>query len=100
MTIQMTEADVMAIAEGLAWAGSIVAVLIIALLVYLMVRPPRRRSLPVEPDAEAIDMRELVRLMDRMEQRLEVLERLVTDEKRDREQLLEADEGPQTRRTK
>ncbi len=96
MTVQIDGTDVMAIAEGLAWAGTIVAMLIIGLLVYLMVRPPRRRHETRVQEPEAIENEELLRLLERMEQRLTVLERAVSDDSDDR--VLERAEGPETRR--
>jgi hypothetical protein len=98
MTIQMTQADVMAAVEGLAWAGSIAAMLIVGLLIYLMVRPRRPRDAP--PQADALDADEMLRLIDRMERRLEVLERAVAGEGAGTDRVLEADEGPDMRRSK
>jgi len=101
MTLQIDGVDVMAAIEVAAWVGSIVAMLVIGFIVYLMVRPVRRRkeARPAEPDA--LDVAEMMRLLDRMEQRLEVLERAVGDETKHDERLLEAGtEGPDNRRTK
>lgn len=80
--------------------GGVIAVLVIALLVYLLVRPARRQApppLPAEPDE--VDVREMLRLLDRMEQRLEVLERAIGQDTGPRRELLEAGgEAPGTRR--
>ena len=112
MTVRMTEAEVMQAIEGVAWAGSILAILAVALLFYLLVRPPRhvrrrrkaerRGEVPVERDQEPIEMEELLRVMDRMEQRLDVLERLVAVEAREPDKQLETTdaEGADTGRTK
>ena len=100
MTISMSGNDVteaIGIAMGV---GGVVALLILGLLIYLVVRPPRRRRIEVRPEADAIDLEEMLALMDRMERRLEVLERAVADEAKDGKQLLEAGEGPETRRVK
>jgi flagellar biosynthesis/type III secretory pathway M-ring protein FliF/YscJ len=87
MTLQIDGVDVMNAIEIAAWVGSIVAMLVIGLIIWLMVRPPRRE--------------EMLRLLDRMEQRLEVLERAVAVEAREEDRLLEAgDDSPETRRTK
>ncbi len=101
MTVRMTEAEVMQAIEGVAWAGSILAILLVALLFYLLVRPPRhvrrrrkaerRGELPIERERDAVEMEDLLRVMDRMEQRLEVLERLVAVEAREKDKLLEKD---------
>jgi hypothetical protein len=101
MTLQVDGTDVMAAIEVAIWVGSIVAMLVIGFIVYLMVRPARRRAEAPPPEDEALDARELLRLMDRMERRLEMLERAVGAEARDGDRILEAGDGaPETRRTK
>ena len=103
MTIRMNEQEVIEIVEALAWTGSVVAMLIIGLLVYLMVRPPRRRrdERRREAETETLDAEQVLAVLDRMERRLEVLERAVPAEARDEERFLEAGtEGPKTRRSK
>jgi large-conductance mechanosensitive channel len=81
--------------------GSIVSFLIVALVIYLVVRPPRRGREEALREAERVDAQEMLALMERMERRLEVLERAVGDQtKSDRDQFLEAAEAPQTRRVK
>lgn len=111
MTIRMNEGEVMQIVEGVAIGGSIFAVLIVALFFYLLVRPPRhvrqrrkaerRGEVRIDPDQDSVDMVDLLRVMDRMEQRMEVLERLVAVEARERDKLLETDaEGAETGRTR
>ena len=77
MTIQMDEASVMAAIEVAAIVGSIVSVLVIGLIVYLLVRPSRRQREARRAEPDAIDVEEMIQLIDRMEQRLEVLERAV-----------------------
>jgi len=100
MTLQVSGADVMAAVEVAAWVGSIVVMLAIGLLVYLMVRPPRRaEAARAEPDAIAVE--EMLALMERMERRLETLERAVAREAADEERILEAGaDRPQARRSK
>ena len=103
MTIRVNEQEVIEIVEALAWTGSIVAMLIIGLLFYLMVRPPRRRrdERRRQAETETLDAEAVLAVLDRMERRLEVLERAVPAEARDEERLLEAGaEGPETRRSK
>ena len=82
MTIQVDGVDILAAAEIAALVGGIVSMLVIGLLIYLMVRPPRHvREARRRPAAlEEGDLDEMVRLMDRMEQRLEVLERALADQ--------------------
>ena len=100
MTLQIDGTDVMAVIEIAAWVGSIVAMLVVGLIVYLMVRPVRRRPDTRVREPEALDVEEMARLLDRMEQRLMVLERAVEVQAGDRNELLETGEGPETRRMK
>ncbi len=86
MTIDLSQ-DIGAAIEGRVWTGTILGLLVAALIFYLLVRPPRhvrqgrkaerKRAPPREMDpAEAED---LWRLVDRMEVRLDVLERALAD---------------------
>ena len=103
MTVQIDGVDIASAIEVASIVGSIVAMLVIGLLVYLMVRPPRRRR-EAQPERreEMVEAEEMVRLMEVMERRLELLERAVADQRRDEDhELLEAGEGrPELRRTK
>lgn len=101
MTLQIDGVDVISAIEVAAWVGSIVAMLVIGLLVYLMVRPPRsRRETPALRTGVA-EHEELVRTMEVMERRLDLLERAVADQRREDEDLLGAGaERPETRRLK
>jgi len=81
MTISINGAEMMEIAQIAATAGSIVGTLIVCFIVYLMVRPSRRdrearREAPRAGPSEGEDMH---RAMDRMTERLEVLERALAD---------------------
>ena len=88
MTVQIDGTEIGQIVELASIVGSIVAVLVASLIVYLLVRPPRhvrerrraerRGDLMIE--AEPIEADELRRLVDRMEARLEVLERALADQ--------------------
>jgi len=110
MTISIDGTDIGQAIEIAGIVGSIVALIVAGFIIYLMVRPPRRsRKRRAERDEEALATEEMLRLMDRMEQRLAILERAVDGEanarhylEREREQqLLDAgDEDPQARRTK
>jgi hypothetical protein len=82
MTIDINGTNIGEIIEIVSWVASIVAMLIVGLLVYLMVRPPRhvrqRRRQPPRPRAlDASESEELWALVDRMEARLSVLERAI-----------------------
>jgi hypothetical protein len=100
MTVQLDGAEVMQAIEVAAAVGGIVLMLIAGLVFYLLVRPPRhaRKASPAEPDAIQVD--EMLRLLDRMEQRLAVVERAVGDENRRDERILETGEEPGNRRIK
>ncbi len=101
MTVSFNGAE---FAEAIAVAsvvGSIVSFLIVAFVIYLVVRPPRRRRADVEREAETIDAGEMLALMERMERRMEVLERAVGDDTKTRSnRVLETAEAPETRRVK
>lgn len=98
MSIQINGTDIGQIIELASWTVSIIAMLVVGLLVYLMVRPPRhvrqrRRERPRELDAGDAD--QLWALAERMEARLDVLERALSDQTGDRRghHLEPADEG-------
>jgi hypothetical protein len=85
MSIQINGTDIGQIIEIAGWVGSIVTMLVVGLLVYLMVRPPRhvrarRRQEPPPRALGAGEADELWALVDRMESRLEVLERALADQ--------------------
>ncbi len=100
MTIRMDAAEVMTAIEVASWVGTLVAMLVIGLLVYLMVRPSRRRRERRAAEIDAVQAEEMLRLMERMEQRLTVLERVVTHDAQQQDRILEAGEARQYRRTK
>lgn len=75
MTISMSATDVL---EVVTIVGGLFTVLVGALVIYLLVRPARRKREAARPEADALDREEMLALMDRMERRLETLERLVT----------------------
>lgn len=89
MTVSINGNDIAAIAEGAAWAGSIVGLLVMSLIVYLLVRPPRHvrerrraeRRGEIRPAIDAADAEEFGALVDRMEARLQVLERALADQR-------------------
>ena len=88
MTFSIDGTDIGEIIEIASIVGSIVATAIVGLIVYLMVRPPRHvrdqrrleRHAPrhVERDGPAED-EDLLHMIDRMEARIETLERLLAD---------------------
>jgi len=84
MTLSIDGTDIGEIIEIASIVGSIVTMLVVGLLVYLMVRPPRHVRDRRKADARAIEpdpveAEQLWRLVDRMEARLEVLERALAD---------------------
>jgi len=88
MTLSIDGTDIGQIIEVASLVGSIVAMLVVGLLVYLMVRPPRHvrqarkaeRRGEVRTEIDPNEAEQLWRLVDRMELRLEVLERALADQ--------------------
>jgi hypothetical protein len=80
MTLSINGNDISDIVHIAATVGSIVAALVIGLIVYLMVRPPRHvRDRRKAQGAEPAEAEELWRIVDLMERRLAVLERALAD---------------------
>ena len=99
MTVSVDAAELVTAIEVASWVATIVAMLVAGLVVYLMVRP-KRRSRDAEP-AEEFDRAEMLRLMARMEHRLEVMERAVAARAADEERiLLTGAKGPELRRNR
>jgi len=88
MTLSINGNDLSEIIQVAAVVGSIVAMLLAGLIVYLIVRPPRHvrqrrkaeRRGEIGPEMEPGETQQLWRLVDRMELRLEVLERALADQ--------------------
>ena len=88
MTVSIDGTQIGEIVEIASLVGGIVTMLIVGLLVYLMVRPPRhvRERRKAEKNGEVrsgldpAEAEQLWRLVDRMESRLEVLERALADQ--------------------
>ncbi|MEA3031506.1 MAG: hypothetical protein QOG13_2831 [Sphingomonadales bacterium] len=83
MTLSLNGQDIGQIIEVAVTVGTIVATLVIGFIVYLMVRPSkaeraRRKALP--PAADPTESEDMRRAMDRIEGRLEVLERALADQ--------------------
>lgn len=100
MTVSIDGTDIGAAIEIALVVGGIIAMLVAGLLLYLLVRPPRRARevRPAEPDA--LEIEEMLRLMDVMERRIGLLERAITDQAKTREFLETGANGPDMRRTK
>jgi len=101
MTIRMDEGEVIAALVG---SGIFVLAIVVAALwlLYLLVRPRRRRRKERERELEMSpsEAEQMLRLMERMEERLDVLERVVSQDGGREERILEAGEGPELRRIK
>ena len=84
MSIQINGAEIGEIVAIATTVGSILATLIAGLIVYLLVRPPKHVRAQRLKDREERpgELDEMWRLMDRMDSRLEVLERAVSAEER------------------
>ena len=84
-TVQVDGDDVMMAVHAVRIVGSIVTMLIVGLLIWWAVRPSRRvrdrRERPQsELEREAADQEDLWRVVARMEERLEALERAMADQ--------------------
>jgi hypothetical protein len=100
MTISLNGNDVSEAIEIAMAVGGLVSLLIVGLLIYLLVRPPRRRRVEAPSEIDAIEAEEMLALIDRMERRLEVLERALPADHRRETRILETGEGPEHRRMK
>ena len=110
MTVSMNADQVVESIQLAAGIGAFLGVVILGLLIWLMVRPKRNRQAP-RPQADEqdmLDMDEVLNVLERMEQRLRVVERNVIEQdeaprigERHEQDLLEAgDERAQVRRDK
>ena len=101
MTIRMDEGEVIAALVGTGIFALAIVVAVIWLL-YLLVRPRRRRREQRERELglSPSEAEQMLRLMERMEERLEVLERVVSQDGDREERILEAGEDPELRRIK
>jgi flagellar biosynthesis/type III secretory pathway M-ring protein FliF/YscJ len=82
VTLSVNGNDIAQILQVAATIGSILATLIVGFIIYLMVRPSRRER-EARREASRADPREsedMLRAMDRMTERLEVLERALADQ--------------------
>lgn len=110
MTLSINGNDIGQAIEIAIAVGGIVAMLVAGLVFYLLVRPPRKAKIPGAAPRrdDLIEAEEVLAVLDRMEQRLAVLERAVVADEAPRriaagdgqEELLQAgDHSPETRRT-
>jgi hypothetical protein len=112
-TVQVNGDDIMMAVHVARIVGSIVMTLLVGLAIWWAIRPPRRvrdRRKAAEREAALSDAdnEDLWRVVDRMEERLEVLERALADElerprlrgTRDDRILAPADEDRDSGRTK
>lgn len=104
MTIRMDEAEVIAAAMGTG-IFALIAFIVGAWLLYRLVRPSRRNKRREHRRAEEsgftpAETEQMLRIMERMEQRLAVLERVVDQDGRREERILETGEDPELRRIK
>jgi hypothetical protein len=102
MTIRMDEGEVIAAMIG-SGIFTLAVIVTIGWLIYLMVRPSRRRRRERERQPAELTQSEaeqMLRLIERMDQRLEVLERVVARDGEAEERILETGEAPELRRIK
>ena len=112
MTVSMNADQVVESIQLAAGIGAFLGVVILGLLIWLMVRPKRNKNRqaprPEADEQDMLDMDEVLNVLERMEQRLRVVERTVIEQDeaprigaRQEQDLLEAgDEGSQVRRDK
>lgn len=84
MSISLNPGDVRDIVEIASIVGTIVSVLLFAIVAYFLVRPKRGRAAPSRPEPDRIEIEEMLALIDRMERRLAVLERAMPETERPR----------------
>jgi hypothetical protein len=84
MSISLNPGDVREIVEIASIVGTIVSILLFAIVAYFLVRPKRGRPAPSRPDPDRIEIEEMLALIDRMERRLAVLERAMPETERPR----------------
>jgi|SRR4051794_14536245 hypothetical protein len=81
MTLQVNGADVLEVIHVARIVGGIVFMLVIGLVIAWAIRPSRRsRDRRESVEADAADNEALWRMVDHMEERLEVLERALSDQ--------------------
>jgi len=114
MTFSINPDNVGEIAAIASVVGTIVSILVVSLIVYLLVRPPRhvrqrrkaeKRGEIRPPEADPYEVEQLWRMVDRMEERLAVLERAISDQQpprlgRDQQDEFEPVEDREAGRTK
>jgi hypothetical protein len=101
MTVSIDGTDLSTALQVASVVATIIGLLIGGLVLYLLVRPPRKNRRRARPEAEALDPEQVMQVLDRMEQRLEVLERAIGREPDEQRQLLNAGlESPEDRRVK
>jgi cbb3-type cytochrome oxidase subunit 3 len=107
--VHVNGADIMEVIHVVRIVGTIVMMLVVALVLAWAIRKPRHlRDRREAPESDAADDEALWRIVDRMEERLEVLERALADQvdpPRAREPrqdgiFASADEGRDSGRTK
>ena len=103
MTIRMDEGEVIAAMIG-SGIFTLAVIVTIGWLIYPMVRPSRRRRRRERERQPAeltqSEAEQMLRLIERMDQRLEVLERVVALDGEPEERILETGEAPELRRIK
>jgi len=107
MTVSLNPGDVREIVEIASIVGTIVSIVLFAVVAYFLIRPKRGRAAPSRPEPDRIEIEEMLALIDRMERRLAVLERAMPETERPRrvappkdEEILTAVEDREPGRTK
>lgn len=107
MTFSISPNDVGDIIEIASIVGTMVSLTIFGIIAYFLVRPKTRRDAADRQGADQLQMEEMLALMDRMERRLEALERAIGEERpqriaprREDHEIFEAAESREPGRTK
>ena len=107
MTFSLSPGDLQDAIEIASIVGTVVTITIFAIIAYFLVRPKKRRNAPERQEADQLQMEEMLALMDRMERRLETLERAIGEDRpqrlaarREEHEILEAADSRELGRTK
>jgi phage shock protein B len=84
MTFSISPDNIGEVIEIASIVGTIVTLTVFAVIAYFLVRPKRRRGAPQRQAPDQLQMEEMLALMDRMERRLETLERAIGDDRPER----------------
>ena len=100
MSVHVDANDVAQAVELASWVATMLAMLVMGLIVYFMVRPSRRRRERRNSEIGSEEAEQMLRLMERMEQRLGTLERIVSQDSPPRIRTIDTEDCDELRRIK